>query len=77
MVYNEPYSLSDPPSDQFPFLRRRDEDEKRQDQPVPERPYCEEHGSIRPRPVGQDRRERTGHAHRPAEVHQGDCKEEV
>ena len=26
-MYNEPYSLSDPPSDQFPFFRR-DEDEE-------------------------------------------------
>ena len=29
-MYNEPYSLSDPPSDQFPFFRR-DKDEERED----------------------------------------------
>ena len=76
-MYNESYSLSDPPSDQFPFFRRREEDEERQDQPVPERPYHQEHGTIRPRPVGKDRCERTGHAHRTAKVHQGGCQEEV
>ena len=77
-MYNEPYSLSDPPSDQFPFFRR-DEDEKREDccsEPA-QGPNREEHGAERPGPVGKDRGERNRDAHGTTEVHQGDCEEEI
>ena len=77
-MYNEPYSLSDPPSDQFPFLGR-DEDEECKDaaaEPT-QGPNRAEHGTERPGSVGKDRGERHRDAHRTAEVHQGDCEEEV
>ena len=77
-MYNEPYSLNDPPSDQFPIFGR-DKDEEREDadaEPT-QGPSCEEHGSERPEPVGEDRGERHRDAHGTTEVHQGDCEEEV
>ena len=63
-MYNEPYSLSDPPSDQFPFFRR-DTDEECKDVcfESAQGPNREEHGSERPRSVGKDRGERDRDAH--------------
>ena len=77
-MYNEPYSLSDPPSDQFPFFRR-DKDEECEDAAAEstQGPNREEHGTERPGSVGKDRSERNGLAHGTAEVHQGDCEKEV
>ena len=77
-MYNEPYSLSDPPSDQFPFFRR-DEDEEREDtaaEPT-QGPNRAEHGTERPGSVGKDRGERHRDAHGTTQVHQGGCEEEV
>ena len=77
-MYNEPYSLSDPPSDQFPFLGR-DEDEECKDaaaEPT-QGPNRAEHGTERPGSVGKDRGQRDRDAHGTTEVHQGDCEEEV
>ena len=77
-MYNESYSLSDPPSDQFPFFRR-DEDEECEDaaaEPT-QGPNRAEHRAERQGSVGEDRGHRDRDAHGTAEVAQGDCEEEV